>query len=423
MKASLPFNYIISVKNGKQYVVFDYRDSDDKRKRKWVGTGLPEKCTKKALNDKVEEVVAKFYESYMTGSIDKKKEKPLAVSAFSDGAVSICDDTLVRYLAYWLDTVKPSLAPGSVTEYTRLLRLVTAYFNETFPDLKLKDVTALHIQQYYNHLHGKGLKGKTVRCYHSFLHSAFKYAVKVDLIPFNPTERVELPRKEKFEGTFYTKEELEQLFEVFKGDRLELVIHIAAYYGLRRGEILGLNWDSIDFDKKTITIRRKVSGSYLNGSGEKLRIENELKTAASIRTFPLIPHIEKMLKERKRLEEYYSKLLGDGFDREFDGFICRDNTGKLITPNYVSRHFKTVLDKNKLKPLRFHDLRHSCASLLVANGVPMKGVQEWLGHANYTTTANYYSHLDYSSKIESAEKIARLLDKPDENSETDTDEE
>lgn len=231
-----------------------------------------------------------------------------------------------------------------------------------------------------------------------------------------------MPSKETHGRIKYTKEELEQLFEVFKGDRLELVIHIAAYYGLRRGEILGLNWDSIDFDKRTITVRRKVSGSYLNGSGEKIHIENELKTAASIRTFPLIPHIEKMLKERKRLEEYFSKLLGDGFDRTYDGFVCRDNTGKLITPNYTSRHFKLILDTHKLKPLRFHDLRHSCASLLVANGVPMKGVQEWLGHANYTTTANYYSHLDYSSKIESAEKIARLLDKPDEHSETDTNE-
>ena len=247
--------------------------------------------------------------------------------------------------------------------------------------------------------------------------------MRVDLIPFNPTERAELPRKEKFEGTFYTKEEIEQLFEVFKGDRLELVIHIAAYYGLRRGEILGLNWDSIDFDKKTLTVRRKVSGSYLSGNGEKIHIENELKTASSIRTFPLIPHIEKMLKERKHLEEYYSKLLGDDFDRTYDGFVCRDNTGKLIIPNYTSSHFKLVLDKHKLKPLRFHDLRHSCASLLVANGVPMKGVQEWLGHSTYTTTANYYSHLDYSSKIESAEKIARLLDKPDEDTKTTLEEE
>ena len=96
MKASLPFKYIIAVKNGKQYVVFDYKDGNDKRK--WVGTGLPEKCTKKALNEKVEEVVSEFYESYMTGNIDRKKEKPPAVSSFSDSAGSICDDMLVHYL-------------------------------------------------------------------------------------------------------------------------------------------------------------------------------------------------------------------------------------------------------------------------------------------------------------------------------------
>lgn len=427
MKASLPFKYIIAVKNGKQYVVFDYKDSNGKRKRKWVGTGLPEKCAKKDLNDKIEEIVAQFYESYLTGCINsfQKKDKPMVtLSAVntSDMTLSLADYTLVDYLVYWLDTIKSTLAHGSIVEYERLCRLITTYYNENFPGIKLKEVTALHIQQYYNYLFNNGRKGKTVRCYHAFLHSAFKYAVKVDLIPGNPTEKTELPRKEKFEGTFYTKEELEDLFEVFKGDRIELVVHIAAYYGLRRGEILGLNWDSIDFENKTITIRRKVSGSYLSGNGERIHIENELKTAASVRTFPLIPHIEKMLKDRKFLEEYYSKLLGDDFDRTYDGFVCRDNTGKLITPNYTSSHFKLILDKHKLKPLRFHDLRHSCASLLVANGVPMKVVQEWLGHATFSTTANYYSHLDFNSKIESAETIARLLDKADDESETISDE-
>lgn len=340
----------------------------------------------------------------------------------SDMTLSLADYTLVDYLVYWLDTIKSTLAHGSIVEYERLCRLITTYYNEHFPGIKLKEVTALHIQQYYNYLFNNGRKGRTVRCYHAFLHSAFKYAVKVDLIPGNPTEKTELPRKEKFEGTFYTKEELEDLFEVFKGDRIELVVHIAAYYGLRRGEIIGLNWDSIDFENKTITIRRKVSGSYLSGNGERIHIENELKTAASVRTFPLIPHIEKMLKDRKFLEEYYSKLLGDDFDRTYDGFVCRDNTGKLITPNYTSCHFKLILDKHKLKPLRFHDLRHSCASLLVANGVPMKVVQEWLGHATFSTTANYYSHLEFNSKIESAETIARLLDKADDESETISDE-
>ena len=148
----------------------------------------------------------------------------------------------------------------------------------------------------------------------------------------------------------------------------------------------------------------------LYGSGkEMIFVENQLKTESSVRTFPLIPHIEQMLIERKTLEEYYSKLLGKDFDREYDGFVCRDNFGKLITPNFVTSHFKYIIQKNKLKHIRFHDLRHSCASLLLANGVSMKAIQEWLGHSTFNVTANFYSHLDFHSKVESAETIAKVL--------------
>lgn len=200
------------------------------------------------------------------------------------------------------------------------------------------------------------------------------------------------------------------LFKAFKDDRMELVVYIAAYYGLRRSEVCGLKWDAIDFDKKTITIRRKIISDFGTGTGkETLICEDELKTEASKRTLPLIPKIEKMLKERKFLETHYSHLLKESFDRTFDGFVCRDNFGKLITPNFISDHFKLIIRKNNLRYLRFHDLRHSCASLLVANGVPMKAIQEWLGHSTFNVTANYYSHLDYNSKISSAETIAKLL--------------
>ena len=414
MKANLPFKYIISVKNGKNYVVFDFKDNN-KCKSKWVTTGLSEKCAKKILNDKVEEIVTKFYEDYLAGNIRKSENKNQG--NFSSPTVSevgtaaeIADMKFSEYLCCWYNVVKATFAYNTAIAYERSCRLIITYFNRKFPDIKLKDLNALHIQQYYNDLYSEGRKGRTIRSYHALLHSAFNYAVKMDILLVNPTEKAELPRKEKFEATFYTKEKLEKLFEAFKGDRLELVVHIAAYYGLRRGEILGLNWDSIDFDKKTITIRRKVSGSYMNSSGGKIHIENELKTAASVRTFPLIPHIEQMLKERKELEEYYSGLLGRDFYRTYDGFVCRDNTGQLITPCYTSKHFKKIVDRNGLRHIRFHDLRHSCASLLVANGVPMKVIQAWLGHLTYSTTANYYSHLDFNSKIESAETIARLLD-------------
>ena len=130
----------------------------------------------------------------------------------------------------------------------------------------------------------------------------------------------------------------------------------------------------------------------------------------------LIPHIENMLRERKILEEHYSKLLGKDFDREYDGFVCRDNFGKLITPNFVTDHFKRVISRNKLKKLRFHDLRHSCASLLLAKGASMKAIQDWLGHSTFNVTANFYSHLDYKSRISSAEVISNALgDEEDEN--------
>ncbi|WP_296586577.1 site-specific integrase [Ruminococcus sp.] len=201
---------------------------------------------------------------------------------------------------------------------------------------------------------------------------------------------------------------MEQLFEVFKGDRLELVVHIAAYYGLRKSEIIGLKWDSVKFEEKKLTVRRKVSSTYGDGK-ETLFVENQLKTESSVRTFPLIPHIEKMLRERKTLEEYYSKLLGKDFDREYDGFVCRDNFGKLISPNFVTDHFRYIVKKHNLRRLRFHDLRHSCASLLLANNIPMKAIQEWLGHSTFTVTANFYSHLDYNSKLSSADTISRVL--------------
>ncbi|EGC02001.1 site-specific integrase [Ruminococcus albus] len=155
----------------------------------------------------------------------------------------------------------------------------------------------------------------------------------------------------------------------------------------------------------------------INADGhEQLRVDETLKTEASVRTLPLIPHIEKMLKERLKLEMQYSQMLKGDFDRTFDGFVCRDNTGAIITPEYATRHFKEVVKKYKLRPLRFHDLRHSCASLLLANGVSMKAIQDWLGHSTFNVTANFYSHLDYKSRISSAEVISNALgDEEDEN--------
>lgn len=197
-------------------------------------------------------------------------------------------------------------------------------------------------------------------------------------------------------------------------------MHIAAYYGLRRCEILGLKWDSIDFKKGTITIERKVVSDYDESGQPKLFVETRLKTNSTRRTLPLIPHIRDMLLEKKDMDKHHKKLCGKDYITEFEGFVCCDPYGKLISPNTVTHDFHQVIKKNGMKMLRFHDLRHSCASLLLANDIPMKAIQEWLGHATFNITANLYSHLEYHAKVTSAETIARVLSGKKEDAPTNT---
>ena len=414
MISTMPFKYITTIKNGKQYVVFDFKDDNGDRKRKWVSTGLSEKCSQKEQNAKVKAIVSAFYKEYLSGKATKAKHKRVdrtAVSAevLAKGAGMKAGGVLfVDFLSHWLETVKPTIAYTTYSNYMGCIQKVKTYFSEKYPELLLCEITPLMIQQFYNDMYNCGLTGNTIKHYHANIHKALKYAVKMDMLDSNPADKVELPKIEKFKANFYNKDELNKLLEVFKGDRMELVVHIAAYYGLRRSEVIGLKWDAIDFENKTIKICRKVTSR--NGSGhEEIMVDNTLKTEASERTLPLIPHIERMLREQQQKEEMYSKLLKSNFDRTYEGFVCRDSYGKLITPNFVSDHFKIMIKKYGLRKLRFHDLRHSCASLLLANGESMKAIQDWLGHSTFNVTANFYSHLDYSSRISSAETIARVL--------------
>ena len=418
MKASLPYKYITSVKNGKQYVVFDYKDSAGKRKRKWVTTGLPEKFTKKALKEAVDEIVAEFDANFRTpATVPETAEAavPVAVSSAREPYVLTVNTPESRlpmreYIKEWLSAMRPNLARTTYQSYRSANRRFVDYLDIHYPNITLGELRHNHIQEFLNYKLAEGCKGSAVKQYYLAIHSGLAYAVKMEYLVLHPMDKLVMPRADKYEATFYNKDELNKLFEVFKGDRLELVVHIAAYYGLRRSEVIGLRWDAIDFANKTITIQRKVVSDYDENGQRRLYVETRLKTNATRRTLPLIPHIEKMLLEKKELETHFKKIAGKCYDKEFEGFVCRDNFGKLISPEYVTSHFHYVITKHGLRHLRFHDLRHSCASLLLANDVPMKAIQEWLGHSNYSITANLYSHLEYNTKVISAETIARVLD-------------
>lgn len=392
MKASL------QLKNSVYQVVLSYKDENGKHKTKWISTGLKEGVGKRKLEEKRKEIVAQFEEAYNRRLYAPKAERT--------GFTAEVRYKFTDFLDMWLETIKPSIAHTTYIGYAKNLRKIKGYFGSY--NLMLDEVKPIHIQNFYNKLYAEGLSGNSIIHVHANIRKALQYAVKTELIINNPADKAERPKIEKYVGNYYNKDELTELFKIFEGDRMELCVHIAAYYGFRRSEVVGLKWDAVDFKNKTISVKHKITNEY--GSGKEILIgEDKLKNASSRRLLPLIPHIEKLLLEEKDKQEHYRKLLKSGWNTEYDGYVCRDSFGNLITPNFVSDHFRFMIKKHKLKKIRFHDLRHSCASLLLACGISMKQIQEWLGHSNFSTTANYYSHLDFNSKKASADTISNAL--------------
>lgn len=377
------------IRNDVYHIRINYKKANGKRASKTRSTKLHVKGNKKRAQAMLDEFMKQF--ELENTSTDK----------------AVKDYLFTEYLDIWLDFVKANVAAATFSGYRNCIKIIKQHFEPL--NIKLTELNPIHIQEFYTKRLSEGVKASTVIHYHANIHKALKHAVKMELISNNPADKVDRPKKENFTGSFYSEEEVQKLFEAFEGDECELCVHIAAFYGLRRSEVIGLKWDAIDFENKTITIKHKVTEALNDDRKYELVIEGKLKNQSSHRTMPLILHIEAMLLEEKEKQERYRKLCGKSYSKEYDGYICRKSTGELIKPNYFSDHFKLMLKKHGLRKIRLHDLRHTCASLLLKNGVPMKQIQEWLGHSSFNTTANTYSHLDYSSKIMSAETMEKIL--------------
>lgn len=163
-------------------------------------------------------------------------------------------------------------------------------------------------------------------------------------------------------------------------------------YGLRREEILGLTWNAIDFKNKSITIRKTVGRGKYDGVTQFL-IKDIPKNKSSYRTLPMFDFIADLLKKYKEKYKSNEKILGNTHITDYKDFICLMDNGELVKPDYVDRIFSKILKENGFRHIRLHDLRHSCATLLLRNGVPLPEIQKWLGHSNIITTQRY-SHLD-----------------------------
>lgn len=381
-------------KNGMFYVVLNYRDENGKRKTPWISTNLPVKGNKK----RAEKFMMDVRRNFVPPNVQRIEER----EAMQKGDILFTD-----FLLKWLRVAKSTVKLTTYASYEMMAtRIIIPYF-ETL-NIKLKELTTEDIQEFYN-AQLERVSANTVIHYHAVIHRALKYAVKIKTIQSNPAVNVERPRKEKFIGSFYDKKEINILFDIIQGHPLEVAIKLAAFYGLRREEIIGLKWTAIDFENNTLTIQHTVTECNLDGKHIEVASDTA-KTDSSLRTMPLVTNFREMLLAKKEKQEHYRKLCGRSYCKEYLDYIFVNEMGERWKPRYLSDGFKRILEQNGLRRIRFHDLRHTCASLLLANNVPMKKIQEWLGHSDFSTTANIYAHLDFQSKISSAEAMLTGLD-------------
>ncbi|MBU5445532.1 MULTISPECIES: phage head closure protein [Paenibacillaceae] len=374
-------------KKGYFYIVLNYKDEQGKRKNKWISTGLPVKGNKK----KAEALLIEARKNFETPQQADKEDL-----LFSD------------FMLQWLEMMKHRIEITTYASYSNAVKgRIAPYFKEK--GILLQELQPNHIQEFYQYeLEVRRVTANTVIHFHANIRKALQYAFKTNMIPSNPADKVERPKKNTFVGSFYDREEMKKLFEAVKGDPIELAVLLSAFYGLRRSEVVGLKWDSIDFKNKTITIQHTVI--EVSVEGKYITVEKDrTKNKSSHRSLPLVAAFEELLLRIKEQQEQYRRLYRDSYCTDYLDYIYLDKLGHRIKPGYITQHFPIVLSRHKLRRIRYHDLRHSCASLLLANGVSMKEIQEWLGHSDFSTTANIYAHLDVSTKITSAHAMSECL--------------
>ena len=372
----------LAIKNGKYYAVLNVY-VDGKRKKKWISSGLPKKGNKRRAEQFLREKLAEYdrMEGIVQGDI-----------LFSD------------YVRIWLEQIARTVDTVTMQGYQVMVKgHILPYFDEK--RTTLCDIDTNNLQQYVDmkHKNGKlngkgGLSPKSIRALKNIISQTLDMAVKNKLIPSNPCKFVILPPLVRYESNFYNDTQLKALFAALHDDPMLPLVKITALYGLRRSELLGLQWDSIDFEAKTMTIRHTVA------KVTEVVAKDKTKNASSRRTFPLTAEALGIFKTAKCQEEQNRIAFG----REYleNSYVFKWPDGHTYSPDYVSHRFKDLLKKHNLPHIRFHELRHSCASLLIDMGWSLKDVQEWLGHSDIQMTANIYSHLDIRRKASIAESLA-----------------
>lgn len=402
----------LQIKKGIYYAVLYYNDLIKGYTYKWKSTRIKaidikqkrlHKQAEQEASNKAEELRKSFEDELNTVNttpVVKDRNKQL----FSD------------YLRDWAIKQKGKKEETTSSTYgTNVNGIIAPYFDTI--GVSLQELEPIHLQDFYDMQYcriltkgknkGKRVSKNTVHHYHTAIHKALTDAVKLNLIPYNPDDRTDVASPDDYIADYYTEDECMELLNKAKDHQLQLVINLATYYGLRRSEILGLKWSAIDFKANRITIKHKVTQATVDNKRVLVQ-KDKLKNKTSYRSLPLIDDVRTLLLREKEKQLRNKKLYGNTY-KNSDNYICVKDDGEIMRPDTITQQFPKFLKQNNLKKIRLHDLRHTCASLLLANNVSMKEIQEWLGHSSYNTTANIYAHVDSSSKENSANTISSIF--------------
>jgi integrase len=301
------------------------------------------------------------------------------------------------YLQDWFSTKKKSIGTQTAKVYKDHLEGKIVPFLGNLP---LSELTVLNIQAFINSLSEQGLSSSTVKKTFEIIRNSLEYAVDFEILEKNPAKKVKLPKANKKEMTVWNEEEVNRFFKVAKEDPLFIVFHLALTTGLRQGEVLGLRWKDVDLEKGMLNVRQTLSHdgkTFINGA----------KTKSSLRTVNLSQMTAKILKSRKIMIAKEKLSIGAAY-QDFDLIACTQH-GTPLNPANVRRTFNRIIKVADVPKIRFHDLRHTHATLLLSKGVNVKVISERLGHSNIKVTLDTYSHVLPTMQEEVARKLDEII--------------
>ena len=397
-------------KNGKWQLVlygavgtlFPDKQTDNPQKKvcKWISSNLAATSKNKLLASKM--LVEKIMEYEQQES--KAAENKVLVCESID-APTHCqtkDVLFTEYVADWLQRKHGQIQQSTWEKYQNYAeRHIIPYFAEL--NLKLSDLKPRHFVDYYQfkissgRLDGKegGLDITSVRGHAALIRTILNEAVIFEYINGNPAQNVPVPKRARTalksaKNVYMTAAEANNMLKEIEGEEIFPLVYVAIVYGLRKSEVLGLKWDAVDFEKNTLEIKSTVV------KNRTIVYKDTTKTESSHETYELLPEVKKLLlnimagqeRNRKEYEELYTQ----------SEYIFTQPDGRLYRPDSVTRTFQRALKRHNLPEMRFHDLRHSTASILFDKGWDLEAVKSWLRHADVETTSNIYLHVSKERK-------------------------